>query len=808
MSYTKSDVSFANEILESYRNCLAITNYHVILLLVSMYKDNTINESILNPKSGYIQYQSCLYETLKNYLEINKVRNRLHLEIVEIYLYQELINISGGNQLEILESTFKIDKTYLVKNFKNIFEILIDYINPFIPEENEIDILSKELARVISYFAKPKEPLSVVELTNTGLIFSDLAENQSKYSSASYTEVSKAIGLLRRNALGIKDSQIIPIEQDYIWQNRDVHDFVYASFSTSILSQQSLDFFLYDNSIQYLLNRYEYFISQNGFLVCIVPKDFLYEGTRNQSIRQSIIDRKNKVIIIDVPNKIVNRQGTSYSIIIIGKGEVSDKLCMISMHNYLTQLSPELFAIDVDSLLEAVDQKNESVIKEISRERISQNDYVLSPAHYLDFVQEGTTIKEVANILSTPQKFEPKNGRVISLTNSVSYKTSVVKYDQIHSEGFVSMSSHKEVDRSCIILELDSLGIKAIEFIYEGNSIYVNKNSILLTLKYAALLTEYFVAFLNSYEFAQQVHALESKGFSVSLSPHYLLNIIIDIPSLEAQKSFVQGHNSAKRILIDVIEKKDNELTAVKQKSYDEFASLKHTLGRPRQNIVDWLSNISHHLVDNQQIYNRINQPFEEFYSISLKDAFRELTRDLQFITSLLEKGESGFFLEDYPKRFISISSFFTLLRELSTNGLNFRKEILLPKINIDDEIGIVGNPTLLMSLFQNIFTNANKHAFESFKESNVLLIDVNIDNSLIVSFKNNGKEFPKGLERAGFISKYTSADFTRGNGIGGYDIHRIAAYHNNVDWKLILNEDPVFPVQFRFTFPLTLNKI
>ena len=41
------------------------------------------------------------------------------------------------------------------------------------------------------------------------------------------------------------------------------------------------------------------------------------------------------------------------------------------------------------------------------------------------------------------------------------------------------------------------------------------------------------------------------------------------------------------------------------------------------------------------------------------------------------------------------------------------------------------------------------------------------------------------------------------GSGLGGYDINRIAKYFKNPDWELILNNEDVFPVVFRFSFPI-----
>jgi type I restriction enzyme M protein len=77
------------------------------------------------------------------------------------------------------------------------------------------------------------------------------------------------------------------------------------------------------------------------------------------------------------------------------------------------------------------------------------------------------------------------------------------------------------------------------------------------------------------------------------------------------------------------------------------------------------------------------------------------------------------------------------------------------------------------------------------------------IDNYLIVEVSNNGFPFPKNFDREKFITKYSTADVSNGSGLGGYDINRIATYFENENWELILNTDPIYPVIFRFSFPI-----
>ena len=121
---------------------------------------------------------------------------------------------------------------------------------------------------------------------------------------------------------------------------------------------------------------------------------------------------------------------------------------------------------------------------------------------------------------------------------------------------------------------------------------------------------------------------------------------------------------------------------------------------------------------------------------------------------------------------------------------------------------GIECNPTLLKTLIDNILTNANKHGFTKKDNTNEVVIElIEVDDQLILEIRNNGKPFSKHFDKEKFISKYSTANPELGSGLGGYDINRIAEYFSDPNWELILSEDPIYPVKFKFHFPIKLVK-
>ncbi len=237
-----------------------------------------------------------------------------------------------------------------------------------------------------------------------------------------------------------------------------------------------------------------------------------------------------------------------------------------------------------------------------------------------------------------------------------------------------------------------------------------------------------------------------------------------------------------------------------------EFESLKHTLGRPRQNILDWSDNLLNFLLSKEKELQVLNHEYSEFYGIDMIATIREIKTDINFITEVLEKGENGFILEEFSKNLIPLSEINSIINELSVHSMKFKLNKLLIKGEKLKDRGIYGNKTLLKTLIDNLLTNANKYGFENKEPGNEFVIELTeIEDSLVMEVKNNGKPFPKNYNKEKFITKFSTGDKDAGSGIGGYDINRIAEYFNNPEWELILNEDLLYPVKFKFNFPIKI---
>lgn len=183
-------------------------------------------------------------------------------------------------------------------------------------------------------------------------------------------------------------------------------------------------------------------------------------------------------------------------------------------------------------------------------------------------------------------------------------------------------------------------------------------------------------------------------------------------------------------------------------------------------------------------------------------------------MSELLEKGENGLILENYPLENVPIVELQKIIREVSTTRFNFKLKIESIKSEDKNKLGILCNKTLFKVLIEEIFNNAHKYGFKSKKAENLLVVDLSVvvdetlGNRFVVDIRNNGIPFPESFTKSVFTAKYSTSDIENGGtGIGGYDVDRIATYFNNNNWELILNEDKIYPVRFKFEFPIILNQ-
>ena len=176
--------------------------------------------------------------------------------------------------------------------------------------------------------------------------------------------------------------------------------------------------------------------------------------------------------------------------------------------------------------------------------------------------------------------------------------------------------------------------------------------------------------------------------------------------------------------LEELIQSKDVRLQQVVAEEYSAYASLKHTLGTPRQNIASSIYGLIYFFSKNPEGYELINQQFRDMFEIDIMTALMDIEKSINLITNILEKGEKGLVLSNYEKDIVPLFEISNLIQKLSDSGYNFKIERNVSQVN-DEQQGVEINLVLLQVLLDNILMNANIHAFDKESTNNRVLIEL-----------------------------------------------------------------------------------
>lgn len=109
-----------------------------------------------------------------------------------------------------------------------------------------------------------------------------------------------------------------------------------------------------------------------------------------------------------------------------------------------------------------------------------------------------------------------------------------------------------------------------------------------------------------------------------------------------------------------------------------------------------------------------------------------------------------------------------------------------------------------LKDAFRNLIHNAEKHGFtEKDKQYRIVFEVSETDNFVKISYKNNGKPFPKGFSFDEFKQLSGKAGKRKGAGIGGFWINKVIDLHKGKFIKVEVADNEVFPIQFNILLPI-----
>lgn len=783
---------------------ISSNSYAFILFLLSAYKDGLISTDMLSENKNIKQ------------ILVDNIDNDLSIQYFPIFKSYESIlsHLSEENLKSIIQALSEIDHEVLSENFSNIFDSVLYRVTQYNGRYGGEFIQPVEITRFMCNLANMEDNAKIYNpfagLASFGVYF-----NQGQdYFGQEYNQDTWAIGALRIMAYNRSGTTKYVCDDSILhWPSQsEKFDLIIANPPIGMRNHnhyrdKQLDF---RTAEQFLIEKGIQSLNLKGKLIALLPQGFLYSGMSEQRLRQYLIEEDLIDTIISIPGGLLPNTGISLVIMLLNKDKKnSGKVRFIDAKKFVETKSPREKVLNEYELSNLVHGNNDNseVVRIVSNAQIISFDYNLSVPRYFQKEIDGVKLIDILEFIRGKRSNLPKTGKFIRIKD--------LKDDKIDFKLDVSYVENSELPRpfthlieeSCILMALRGRKLKPTYFHFDGEPIFISNEIISVKVNESIADTDYLINELQADYVQEQLEAYRLGNTSIPfIRRDDLLKIVVKLPSIEEQRAKVQGISEISD-KIKTLQEERNALAHGKASTqFNEFASLKHTLGRPRQNILDWSDNLLHFLNSKHDGFEAMNKSFADFYENDIISALKEIKRDVNFMTDVLEKGERGFILEEFEKELIPLADINNIINELSSNGFNFKLKKRLIKGEKLKDRGIYGNSTLFKTLIDNLLTNASKHGFEKKEVGNEVVIELTeVDEILNLEVKNNGKPFPKNFDKEKFITKYSSADSNLGTGLGGYDIHRIATDFNNPDWELSLNEDPFYPVNFKFHFPIKL---
>ena len=801
----KSKIWSMFNILRSER--IASEDYHVLLFLLSAYKDGLFNTEILNEKSKVNQRLVRCLNNSKSELTIR------YSKIIETY-EPILMRISEEGTRHIISIFSQLNLAILDEHFADIFDAVLYRITQSQGRFGSEYIQPVELTRLICTLAE-LQPNSKVFNPFAGLASFGVCLNQEyDFLGQELNKKTCALGALRIMAHKRSgNSRYVCDDSISNWPaTTEKFDLIVANPPFGMrLDRQNRGIEPEIRTVEhFLLKKGVQSLNENGKLIAILPQGILFRGLEDH-LRKFLVDHDLIDTIISLPGGLLLNTGVPLVVIVLNKKKkLPGKVRFIDAKKFVDLKSPRERVLNdygLNNFLTGINNDSD-ILRLVSNDEIRAFNFNLSVPRYFQKQVEGVKLGEIIEFVRGQRVNLPPTGKLIRIRDLKDDKIDFSLDEATIEDVDIRRPDIHQIAESCLLLAVRFKTLKPSYFEYKGEVIYRNQDILSFKVNEAIADKAFLINELHADYVQEQIDA-----YSLGTVMHYirkddLLKVVIKLPTLQEQRAKVQGINELSDKIKSLQIERDAMAYGKSLEQFSEFASLKHTLGRPRQNILDWSDNLLHFLNEKRQGFEALNKAFIEFYDTDIISALKEIKRDVNFITDVLEKGENGFVLSEYEINAIPLSDINSLINELSNNGFNFKiKKLLLKSERLKDR-GISANRILFKTLLDNILTNANKYAFNKREAGNVVVLELaEVDNILSVEVKNNGMSFPKNFDREKFITKYSTADSASGSGLGGYDIHRIATHFSNPDWELSLNEDPIYPVKFKFQFSIKLMK-
>jgi type I restriction enzyme M protein len=383
------------------------------------------------------------------------------------------------------------------------------------------------------------------------------------------------------------------------------------------------------NAEHFLIEKGIESINENGKLIVAISTGFLFRSGSEQFLRQYIVDNDLLEMVISLPGGLLYNTGIPIVVLVINKSKkLSGYVKFIDAGNFVNENNERQKTLNDYSLNSIVHKDEDSESQRlVENETIRSCDYNLNvPRYFLKDVY-GSFLGDISTVIRGNRVREVIEGKFVRIRDLKDDKIDIaLNTDNVEIKELPG--NIRQIDTTCILLAIRWRTFKPTLFKYSGTPIFITPDIVALKIDEERVDAHYLITELHSEYVQEQAEAYRVGSAIPTIRRQDLLNLKIQLPSLQEQKAKVAGI----RELSDKIRNLQAERNALAHgksvSRFNEFASLKHTLGRPRQNILDWADNLLDFFnkPESNELVN-INKSFNSFYGIDVVNALSQIKR-------------------------------------------------------------------------------------------------------------------------------------------------------------------------------------
>jgi type I restriction enzyme M protein len=784
---------------------LTSEEYYVVLFLLLLQRDGILDEVNVSESNLASQIRSRISALAKS-----KPKEGSALYEILKRLESLLHSIGNGDLKELIEKFRLLNKKELKKEFAELYDGVLYKLAKSQGRIGGEVIQPIELTRFICAQSKLSQKAKVYNPFAGLASFGVFLDEGQEYLGQELHPRTWAIGALRIMAYKRPgNSNFIIGDSISDWNPKsEKYDLIIANppFGLKLSKPISGQFGNITTYTQFIIEKGLVDLTQKGKLILVIPQGFLFNGGAEGNLRKHLVDSDLLEMVVSFPGGLLMSTTIPIAVIVINKHKTHKGVVrFIDASKAVETTSTKEKRLNDYALNTIANRTADSdSLRMVQLDEIKESDYNLTPARYFQKEVIGVRLQDlVVRVRGDRPSSNEEVGRFVRIRDLKDDRLNYnLDFDQIDSIEIPSVAF--KISESVVLFATRWKTLKPSYFKFEGKPIYISPDIIALRVDENQIDIAYLINELHSEYVENQVNILRLGATIPMIRTQDLLSIKIQLPPIEEQRAKIQG---AKEALLEIKKKQLEEEAkrlGVDRRIFSEFASLKHTLGTPLQNILSTNNVLLSFLENgNSDSIKQLKEQFKQSLDEDLVELVRSVKNEVNFISDLLERGEQGLILHNHYNEIIPIPEIEQVISNLK--NARFKFTIKVNGVNVEgrDDIGIRTNLTLLKVMIGNVLDNVDKYGFDKRGVENEVVIDLNVlEDNFILDIKNNGKPFPRGYDKEKFITKYLTSNPGKGSGIGGYDINRIAEYFE-ASWDLILDEDKIFPVRFNFRFPL-----